>query len=549
MNKRKYIIVCVLAIFSLAGISNIEAQEDRNGDLLIGWSSADITPAEPVIAAGGSSARVFDEANDPITATVLVLESAPNENQAESMSVMVSLDLVASSNYLKGKIFEKVERDFPEINTEKIILNATHSHAAPATRLSPDRSKLLKKHGIDLPVEWAQYGYKIDGVMSPAAYVEYAAEKIAAAVGSAWKNRKPGGISFGKAHAFVGQNRPTAYFDGHSRMYGDTNDFEFSHLEGYEDHSVNLLYTWDKKNELTGVMVNVAVPAQTEYGPKLSADYWYETRMELRKRLGENLYVLPQISAAGDISPKILVDHRAEERMRKMSGRSQRQQIGINIADAVTSILPVMKENIDWTPLLKHRVGKVQLTRRHISHDDIYTARGTWHKPQVETVPEAFDRLMAEYKKRYQELEENPELKKKKRWYVPISKAYWRLMRAAVVMDRYQLERSDPSLEVEVHVVRIGDMAIATNPFELYVDFGMQIKARSNAVQTFVVQLAGEGSYLPTHRAVAGGDYGAIPQSNLVGPEGGRQLVNQTLALIDSLWEAEDGGTELGANE
>jgi len=239
---------------------------------------------------------------------------------------------------------------------------------------------------------------------------------------------------------------------------------------------------------------------------------------------------------------------RIEARMREMTGRSQREQIGINIADAVTSILPVMKENIDWMPVVKHKVGKVQLTRRHISHDDIYTARGTWHKPQVETVPEAFDRLLAEYKKRYQELEEHPELKKKKNWYVPISKAYWRLMRASVVMDRYKLERSDPSLEVEVHVIRIGDMAIATNPFELYVDFGMQIKARSKSVQTFVVQLAGEGSYLPTHRAVAGGDYGAIPQSNLVGPEGGRQLVNQTLALIDSLWEVGGEGAQLGAD-
>jgi len=59
-----------------------------------------------------------------------------------------------------------------------------------------DKSKAnLKKHGIDLPAEWSQYGYKIDGVMSPVAYVEYAAEKIAGAVGSAWKNRKPGGIS------------------------------------------------------------------------------------------------------------------------------------------------------------------------------------------------------------------------------------------------------------------------------------------------------------------------------------------------------------------
>jgi len=46
-------------------------------------------------------------------------------------------------------------------------------------------------------------------------------------------------------------------------------------------------------------------------------------------------------------------------------------------------------------------------------------------------------------------------------------------------------------MPVEIHAIRLGDMAIATNRFELYLDFGIRIKARSKAVQTFVVQLAG----------------------------------------------------------
>ena len=66
----------------------------------------------------------------------------------------------------------------------------------------------------------------------------------------------------------------------------------------------------------------------------------------------------------------------------------------------------------------------------------------------------------------------------------------------------------------------------------------MQIKARSKAVQTFVVELAsGSGAgYLPTTRSVAGGAYGAIPESTEIGPEGGRELVEETLKMIASLW-------------
>jgi hypothetical protein len=72
--------------------------------------------------------------------------------------------------------------------------------------------------------------------------------------------------------------------------------------------------------------------------------------------------------------------------------------------------------------------------------------------------------------------------------------------------------------------------------FELYTDYGIQMKARSPALQTFVVQLAGPGSYLPTERAAKGGGYSAIPESNLVGPPGGQVLVEKTLEAIEALW-------------
>lgn len=81
-------------------------------------------------------------------------------------------------------------------------------------------------------------------------------------------------------------------------------------------------------------------------------------------------------------------------------------------------------------------------------------------------------------------------------------------------------------------MLRIGDAVFATNPFEMYLDYGMRIKARSPAVQTFVVQLAGSGSYLPTERSIAGGAYGAVPASTLIGPEGGSELVEGILDLI-----------------
>lgn len=68
----------------------------------------------------------------------------------------------------------------------------------------------------------------------------------------------------------------------------------------------------------------------------------------------------------------------------------------------------------------------------------------------------------------------------------------------------------------------LGGLVIGTNEFELFTDFGVKMKARSPALQTFLVQMAGLGGCLPTVRAAKGGGYNAIIQSSRVGPDGGR---------------------------
>ena len=106
------------------------------------------------------------------------------------------------------------------------------------------------------------------------------------------------------------------------------------------------------------------------------------------------------------------------------------------------------------------------------------------------------------------------------------------------VVQRFESQKSNPkpTYETELHVLRIGDVVVCTNSFELFTDYGIRIKARSKAVQTFLVQLAGPGTYLPTEKAVRGGGYSAVVQSGLVGPEGGQMLVDRTVEAIDAMW-------------
>jgi len=97
----------------------------------------------------------------------------------------------------------------------------------------------------------------------------------------------------------------------------------------------------------------------------------------------------------------------------------------------------------------------------------------------------------------------------------------------------YQTDSVKPA---EFHVIRLGDIAIATNPFEMYLDYGIRMKARSKAILTFLVQLSCQHSgYLPTEKAVKGGSYSA--DKYIVGPEGGQVLVNETVKRINLMWD------------
>lgn len=89
---------------------------------------------------------------------------------------------------------------------------------------------------------------------------------------------------------------------------------------------------------------------------------------------------------------------------------------------------------------------------------------------------------------------------------------------------------------MELHVIRLGEVAFASNPFELYVDYGFRITGRSKSKQTFVIQLSCDhGEYLPTKKAIPGGGYSAMVTR--VGHIGGQVLVNETVNLINAMWE------------
>ncbi len=476
----------------------------------IGWAEADLTPEQAVLIAGQFHSRVSEGVADPITATALALDTGTDH------AVMVSCDFVGVPDALRDAVRSRLPASCPGLDTGKVVLNATHTHTGPEPRVATAGSgHALAGTGVDLDA------------MPVADYVEFAVERIARAVADAWNSRLPGGVAFGEDYAVVGRNRRWVDVHGASTMYGNTDTPAFSHIEGYEDHAVGVLATRNKDGALTGLVVNVPCSAQvSENDFVLSADYWCETRRELRRRLGGGLFILPQCSAAGDQSPHLLYGKRGAERMLKLRKHTHRQAIARRIAHAVEETLACIGTEFKRDPLLKHEAITLALPMGALTESDVRTAAA-----------EA-ERLHEEYRREKQKLAAAPASRREPRWYVAVTRAYRRMKWFQAVCERFEAQKQGETFPAEVHVVRLDDAVFATNPFEYYLDFGVYIKARSKATQTLLVQLAGSGTYVPSPRSVSGGGYGSIPASNPVGPEGGRQLADATIEAIGRLWAA-----------
>ena len=475
----------------------------------IGWAVRDITPDRPVSLRGLFNLRIATEVRDPLTLTALAVETG------EEQTILVSMDSCAVNDEVLESVREALRERLPEFDPEHLIASATHTHTAPFSGGGPGLEKEEDYHE-DILAQYPEY-------MSIAEYTDLVVEAMTSAVCEAWESRAEGFIGWGLSYAVVGENRRVRYFDGRAEMYGDTSDPGFSHIEGHVDHCVNLLFTYDAGENLTGMVVNVACPSQCSEGGQdfISADFWHDTREEICRRHGEGVFILPQCSASGDQSPHRQINARAEDRMMVLKygeGLSRRSNAGLRkdiarrLADAIDDAEPAARKELHDTVVHRHSFHVLELTHWDITDEEYETAsqEHVVHCEQLAAMDDT-DALAADY-----------------------TSMRTRVARCERVIERY--EEPLESVSIEMSVVRLGDVAFVTAPFEYYLDFGDRIKGRSEALQTFVVQLAGGGTYLATERAAAGSSYGAVPASCRVSPEGGQMIVDQAVAIIGEMF-------------
>ena len=493
----------------------------------IGWAKREISINENVVIPGQLYLRLSEGIHDPLYVTALCMENG------EGPVFFVTCDVVVLRGDVIAGTREKVAQMRPEIPVDNIIMGCTHTHAGacitPTAETTPDGQPIYP-------------GSK---------YKEFFCQMCAEAICEAWDTRAEGGMAYGYGYAVVGHSRRVVYFDdvslrtensiapnGHGVMYGNTNDAQFSHYEAGADHFLNAMFTFDAQEKLTGIVINVPCPSQlSEHFTKLSADYWNEVRQMVAAEFGEDVFVLPQCAAAGDLSPRILHYKQAQARrmalkydlpyeVKKATGNSQdeynkvmgeRYDIAQRIMESVRDIYSWAKKDIQTQIPVRHTKSVMELSRRMITDEEKAECERNIEKmrlaiPDPATcTPEVFRKAQSQY-----------------------NAIKGRNERA---IQRYGTQEENPKLPMEAHAVQVGDIAFATIRFELYMDYMHRLQSRSPFIQTFVIQLAGEegGNYLATERGIANKGYSASLFCNMVGAEGGQEWVENTLQTLQEM--------------
>ena len=491
------------------------------GNIKIGWSEVSITPEKKVYLAGQFFERISEYVETPVTVTAMAMES-----DGEQL-IICSCDLVGVGKALIDNVKKELS-GIDGLDSDKVIINATHTH----TSMVCDDKKLSSGSTLEIFNRFLpdnkKYKSKVsasDDIMDGREALGFLTNRISRAIKEAWNSRKPAMYCNAFGRAAVGMCRRVCYDDGSTKMWGDTNHANFVALEGGNDSGIELMYVFDENKKLTGVVANVACPSQVvEHRSFISSDYWGKVKILLREKFGEDLYVLGLCSAAGDQCPRDLIrwvnpetpiddpNIKRENSVKRHADTSMFDikgtwKVGRRIASEIISVYDELDEPESEAELI-HKNIKLELPVRRVT--------------------------ISEYNNAIKILEE----------YIGNNDGDMNFADNAMMhvyagtVMRFEYQQNHDLHEIEIHIVRFGDVAFATNPFELFLDYGNQIRARSNAKQTFLIQLAcGCNSYLPTKKAEEGGHYSAYVSSGITGHSGGEILGRKTISEINDMWK------------
>jgi len=328
------------------------------------------------------------------------------------------------------------------------------------------------------------------------AYLAKLTAWTADAAREAVETARPARVGWGLGEAHAGYNRRLCWSDGSHSMYGDSTRPDFSGLEGPDDPSHAVLFAVDDAGTPVAVLHNNCCHSTCmEADVFATADFAGEARKRLREALAPGLPVLYLQGCSGDTSPwdMTAVPCRYE-------GDLRAEEIGMLLADETLRLIREAEPAADAP--LGHAFEDIEMGVRLPSDERLAEARAIRDAGEEEAG--SGDYVLA----------------------------------VAGALRLYDEFKGRPADTTPVHAVRVGDFALATNPCEMYCQFGIDIKRRSPAAVTAAAQLTdGFCGYCPTIYGLMGGGYSGDPiHWCRLEPYAGYKMVDEAARLIRTLW-------------
>ena len=360
--------------------------------LLIGFSEKSITPCRPVCLAGQFHTRISEYVETPVMVNVIAVETAKDQ------TFICSCDLCNISTHLVVSTKEKVTAKNPEINVDKIIIAATHTHTSlqyatdkyllrPSALAYPNVNTIMPEgkkfiSNVELP----------EDVLIDEECLEFLSDRLSDAVCEAWANRKHSFCSLGFGRASIGYCRRIYRSEGGVAKLGYTIAKEnvFTEIEGGSDSGIEMIFICDNTHKPVGVVASVACPSQiVEFKNHISSDYWGKTRMFLKEHFGENFHIIGLCSAAGDQSPRDQLRwlRGVEPSMADIEGTIF---IGRRLANAIIEAFKQAKNFLVDKVELHHKTEIFDLPANKISESEYNACKDTLYKYVEESNKDEF---------------------------------------------------------------------------------------------------------------------------------------------------------------
>lgn len=322
--------------------------------------------------------------------------------------------------------------------------------------------------------------------------VQLAKEAVASA--------QPGKVGWIKDELQIGYNRRLTWADGSHSMHGDASRKDFSGLEGPDDPQHMAMFFKDLDDQLLAIAYHNTTHPTIFYADGIySADFPGEVRKSFRQEFTKDLPVLFLNGAQGDISMENMLDRRPESDEEKI------HRISKMVFDKT---LELYMQDIEYKidPVLKHTYEDLKLAVR---------------LPDPGT--------LAESRRILKRIDAGENI---------------RGMGMIMAFGAVHLQETfgdHPFDVLPIHAMRIDDLAIVTQPCELYCQFGLDIKARSPSSNTIVIGLTdGYNGYCPTIYGFLGGGYSGAPISwTRLEPNAGYKIVETGSRLLNKIWRKE----------